>query len=76
MKSSVLYGFHDTQIFSAIVTVNSVDVINLLINLKRFDKSVGYQTMHQKTFASFCTKATAAKSHLNIRFSAPVVFFS
>lgn len=71
----MFYNLHNPQIFNAIVTVNSVDVVNLLISLKRFDKSVGYQTMYQKTLATFCAKPAVAKPHFNVWLCAAGVFF-
>lgn len=46
MKSSVLYSLHNTQILGAVITVYAVDVINLLVSLKRLDKCLRYKAMH------------------------------
>lgn len=47
----MLYIMQNTQIFHAVVRMNTVAVINLLVALKRFDKRVRHKPMHQKRLA-------------------------
>ena len=75
VKSCVFNFVQNTQIFHAIVGVLAVAVVYLLIWLKRLDKSMGYQTMDQKRFATHVAMASVTKPHFDVRFSASVVFF-